>query len=109
MLCTRDVKQKQRPSHKGIALELAFTPAFASTGDVRPSAILIDKHMTSVNAINEVVGKDIYCWHVEIGQMIQIGGSVLLCHFHIMNTWSKNLLSYVPAIDKNNIWRALHF
>jgi hypothetical protein len=109
MLCTRDVKQKQKQSHEGIALELVFTPAFASIGDVRPSEILIDKHMTSVNAINEVVGKDIYCCRVENGQMIQIGGNMLLCHFHVMKAWSKNILSRVPAIDKDNIWRALHF
>jgi hypothetical protein len=65
--------------------------------------------MTSVNAINKVVGKDIYCWRVKDGQMIQIGENVLLCHFHVMKAWNKNLLSRVPAIDKDNIWRALHF
>ena len=109
MLCTRDVKQEHGQSHKGIALELALTAAFASIGDVRPSAILIDKHKTSLNAINEVVGKDIHCWRVENGEKFQVSGNVLLCHFHVIKAWSENLLTRVPAIDKDNIWRALHF
>ena len=109
MLCTRDVKREPKESHEDIALELTLTAAFASIGNVRPSAIFIDKHRTSLNVINEIVGKDIYCWRVENGQMIHIGGNVLLCHFHVMKVWSENLLSRVPAIDKNNIWRELHF
>ena len=72
ILCTRDIKQEQGQSHEGIALELALTAAFASIGDVRPSAILIDKHKTSLNAINEVVGKDIHCWRVENGEKFQV-------------------------------------
>ena len=65
-------------------LELALTAAFASIGDVRPSAILIDKHKTSLNAINEIVGKDIHCWRVENEEKIQVDSNVLLCHFHVM-------------------------
>ena len=84
MLCTTDVKREQGQSHEGIALELALTAVFASIGNVRPSAILIDKHRTSLNAINEVVGKDLYCWRVENEQKIKIRGTVLLCHFHVM-------------------------
>lgn len=103
MLCTRDVKREQGQSHESIALELALTAAFVSLGDVRPSAILIDKHRTSLNAINEVVGKDIHCWRVENGQRIQIGGNVLLCHFHVMKVWSEILLTYVPKLDKKKL------
>ena len=84
ILCTRDVKQKQGQNHEGIALELALTAAFASIGNVRPSAILIDKHKTSLNAINEIVGKDIHCWRVENEEKIQVDKNVLLCHFHVM-------------------------
>ena len=109
MLCTRDVKREQGQSHERIALELALTAVFASIGNVKPSAILINKHRTSLNVINEVVGKDLYCWRVENGQKIKIGGNVLLYHFHVMKVWTENLLSRVPAIDKDNIWRELHF
>ena len=97
ILCTKNVKREQWQSHEGIALELALTIAFASMGNVRPSAIYIDRHRMSLNTIYEVVGKDIYCWHV----MIQIGGNVLLCQFHGVKVWSEILLSRVPAIDKD--------
>ena len=90
-------------------LELAPTVAFASIRNVRPSAILINKHKTSLNAINEVIGKNIHCWRVENGEMIQIGGNTLLCHFYIMKVWSENFFSRVNAIDKDNVWRALYF
>ena len=109
VLCIRGVKQKQGQSHEGIPLELTLTAAFASIGDVRSSAILIDKHKTSLNAINEVVGKDIHCWRVENVEKFQVDENVLLCHFHIMKAWSRNLLTRVLATDKDNIWRALHF
>ena len=109
ILCTRDVKQEQGQSHEGITLELALTAAFALIRNIRSSAISIDKHRISLNAINEVVGKDIYCWRVENGQMIQIGENVLLCHFHVMKARNENLLSRVSAIDKDNFWRELHF
>jgi hypothetical protein len=103
MLCTRDVKREQGQSHKGIVLELALIVIFASIGDVRPSTILIDKHKTSLNAINEVVGKDIHCWRVENGEKIQIARNMLLCHFHVMKAWSEIFFSRFPAIDKDNI------
>ena len=41
--------------------------------------------------------------------MIQVGRDVLLCHFYVMKAWNENFLSRVPTIDKNNIWRTLHF
>ncbi len=70
---------------------------------MRPSAILIDKHKTSLNAINEIVGKDIHCWRVENEKKFQVGGNVLLYYFHVMKAWNENLLTRVPAIDKDNI------
>ena len=46
-------------------LELALTAVFESNEEVRPFAILIDKYNTSLNVINEVVGKDLHCWRIE--------------------------------------------
>lgn len=89
MLCTRDVKWKQRQNHKNIALELAFTTAIASTEDVRSSAILINKYKRISNNINDVFGKYIHFWSIDNEEMIHIGGNVLLCHFDIMKAWSK--------------------
>ena len=84
MLCTMGIKREQKQSYEGKALDLALTAAFASIRNMRYFTILIDKHRTSLNDINEVVGKDIYRWRVENRQRIQIGGNVLAWHIHVM-------------------------
>lgn len=57
MLCTKDKNE----GHEGIAIELALSAVFASIGEVRPSAIVIDKHKTSLNSISKVISNDIHC------------------------------------------------
>ena len=104
MLCSNDVKQ----GHEGIAIEIALTHVFESLGEIRPSAIVIDKHKTSLNAIQNVVQNDVLCWTYEDGAKVQIGARVLLCHFHVMKAWSENLLTSIPNEDKDRVWRALH-
>jgi hypothetical protein len=104
MLCTKDNKQ----GHEGIALELALASVFASIGDTRPTAIIIDKHKTSLNAITKVVQADVHCWNIQSGERVQVAGKVLLCHFHVMKAWSENLLTQIPIHDKDRLWRALH-
>jgi hypothetical protein len=104
MLCSKDKKQR----HEGIAIKLALTAVFASIGKVRPSAIVIDKHKTSLNSINKVIDKDAHCWTIGSERRIEVAGRVLLCHFHVMKAWSKNLLTRVPIPDKTSLWRSLH-
>ena len=104
MLCSNDIKG----GHEGIALELALTHVFESIGEIRPSAIVIDKHKTSLNAINNVVNNDLHCWIMEGDNRVQIAGRVLLCHFHVLKAWSENLLTRVPQPDKDRVWEGLN-
>ena len=104
MLCSNDVKG----GHEGIALEIALTHVFEAIGEVRPSAIVIDKHKTSLNAINKVVDNDAHCWIMKESTKVQIAGRVLLCHFHVMKAWSEHLLTRVPSDDKDRVWQALN-
>ena len=80
MLCTKDNKQR----HKEIALELTLASVFASIGDTCPTPIVIDKHKTSLNAINKIVQADVHCWSIQSGERVQVAGKILLCYFHIM-------------------------
>ena len=80
MLCSNDVKG----GHEGIALEIALTHVFEAIGEVRPSAIVIDKHKTSLNAINKVLENDAHCWIMKESTKVQVAERVLLCHFHVM-------------------------
>ena len=104
MLCTKD----KGGGHEGIAIELAFTYVFLNIGDVRPSAVIIDKHLISLNAIRCVVNNDIHCWkNGRVGED-QVAGRVFLCWFHVMKAWSENLLTRVPILDKDKVWQSLH-
>ena len=49
-----------------------------------PSAIVMDKHKTLLNTIQNIVNNDVYCWTYEGGPKILTGGRVVLCHFHVM-------------------------
>jgi hypothetical protein len=89
-------------------LYLALTSVFASNGKVRPSAIVIDKHKTSLNSINEVIDKDVHCWAIRSERRVQVAGRVLLRHFHVMKAWSENLLICVSISDKESLWRFLY-
>ena len=70
---------------------------------MKPSVIFNDEHKTSLNAINEVVGKDLHCRRVKNEEKIQVDGNVKLCHFHVMKAWSENLFTYSSVIDKDDI------
>jgi hypothetical protein len=39
---------------------------FEAIGNVRPTYIVIDKHKTSLLAIQKVVDEDKYCWRNEL-------------------------------------------
>ena len=80
MLCSKDKGQ----GHQGIAIEITLEYVFKNIGNVRPSAILIDKDMTFLNVITTIMRNDHICWKdKEIGGK-QIVCQVLLCHFHVM-------------------------
>ena len=96
MLCTKDNKQ----GHERIALELVLTYVFALIREIRPTAIVIDKHKTSLNAINKVVEADVHCWIIQSGERIQVARKILLCHFHVMKAWNENLLTRISIHDK---------
>ena len=99
MLCTKDKNE----GHEGIAIKLALSAVFASIGEVRPSAIVIDKHKTFLNSINKVIFNDIHCWSFVNDTKIQIAGRIILCHFHVIKAWSENLLTRVPEPDKEKL------
>ena len=79
MLCSKDKKQW----HVGIAIELALTSVFASIGKIRHSAIVINKHMKSLNSFNEVIDKNTHFWTIGSEGRVQVVGRILLCHFHV--------------------------
>ena len=62
MLCSKDTSSKQ----EGITLELCLKVVFEAIGNVRPTCIVIDKHKTSLLAIQKVVDEDKYCWRDEL-------------------------------------------
>jgi hypothetical protein len=51
---------------KGITLELCLKVVFEAIGNVRPTDIVINKHKTSLLAIQKVVDEDKYCWKDEL-------------------------------------------
>ena len=69
---------------------------FEAIGNVKPTCIVIDKHKTSLLAIQKVVDEDKYCWRDELVDTEQIAGKFLLCGFHVMKAWSENLLTCIP-------------
>ena len=99
MLCTKDKNE----GDEDIAIELASSAVFSSIGEVRPSAIVIDKYKTSLNPINKAISNNIYCWNFVNVTKIQIAERILLCHFHMMKAWSRTLLTRVPEPDKEKI------
>ena len=99
MLCTKDKNER----YEGIAIELALSAVSASIGEVRPFAIVIDKHKTSLNSRNKVISNNIHCWSFVNATKIQIVVRILFYHFHVMKAWSKNLFKHVPEPDKEKL------
>jgi len=56
MLCSNVIKQ----GHEDIAIEIVLTHVFESLRKIRPSAIVIDKHKTSLNTIQNVVNNNVH-------------------------------------------------
>ena len=103
MLCSKDKGQ----GHQGIAIEIALEYVFKNIENVRPSAILIDKDMTYLNAITIIVRNDPICWKDKQIREEQIACQVLLCHFHAMKAWSEHILPRVPFDRKDEFWQLL--
>jgi hypothetical protein len=96
MLCTKD----ENEGYEGIAIELTLFVVFASIGEVRPSAIIIDKHKISFNSINKVISNDIHCWSFVNATKDQIAEKNFFCHFHMIKARSENLLTRILELDK---------
>ena len=80
MSCSKDTGSRQ----EGITLELCLKVVFEAIGNVKPTCIVIDKHKTSLLAIQKVVDEDKYCWRDELVGTEQIAGKFFLCRFHVM-------------------------
>jgi hypothetical protein len=61
-----------------------------------------------MNSINEVIDKDVHCWTIGSEGRVEIAETVFLFYFHVMKAWSENLLTHVPTLDKESLWRSLH-
>jgi hypothetical protein len=70
--------------HEVIAIELALSAVFAYIRQIRPFAIVIDKHKTSINFINNVIYNDIHYWNFMNATKVQIAEIIFLCHFHVI-------------------------
>lgn len=57
MFCSNNVKQ----GHEGLAIELVLTHVFESLEKIRLFVIVIDKHKTSLNAVQNIIINDVYC------------------------------------------------
>ena len=51
--------------HESIPIEITLIHILKSLKKIRPSAIVIDKHKTSLNAIQNIMYNDVYCWTYE--------------------------------------------
>ena len=103
MLCFKHKGQ----GHQGIAIEIALEYVFKNIGNVRPNAILINKDMTSLNAITTIVRNDHICWKNKRIRGEQIACQILLYHFHAMKAWSEHLLPRVPFDRRDELWQLL--
>lgn len=98
MLCTVDLGCH----HDVIALQLTLKIVFERMGDIRPSAIVIDKSQQELDAILNVVNEDSNSWTIlEDGTRHQTSCRVLLCWFHIKKAWVENLLPQVLRKREN--------
>lgn len=52
---------RHKKKDKVISIDLALSDVFTVVGEVRPSAIIINKNKMSLNSISNVIGNDIYC------------------------------------------------
>ena len=92
MLCTVDPGCR----HDVIALSLTLKIIFGRIGNVRPSALVIDKSQQELEAIQNVVNEDPYSWIIaDNGARHQIACQILLCWFHTKKAWVENLLPQV--------------
>ena len=104
MLCSKDISSRQEI----ITLEICLNIVFEAIGNIRPTSIVINKHKTSLLAIQKIVDEDKYCWRDELVGTEQIAGRLLLCRFHVMKAWSENLLTRVPLHLKKKVWQSLY-
>ena len=93
--------------HQGIAIKISLEYVFKNIGIVRPSAILIDKDMTFLNAITTIVKNDPICWKDKRIGREQIVCQVLFCYFHAMKAWSEHILPRILFDKRDELWQLL--
>lgn len=54
------------------------------------------------------MNKNVYCWNMDDNTRTQIGEKTILCYFHVMKAWSKNLLDRTLPCNKNLVWQTLY-
>ncbi|KAJ7559641.1 hypothetical protein O6H91_04G094800 [Diphasiastrum complanatum] len=104
MLCSVDVGTQ----HESIALKLTLQEVFKWLGHVRPSAIVVDKSLNELHAIQAVIEKDPFCWRDNILGGEQVACRVLLCWFHVKRDWLENLLPEVPVECRKDVYQSLN-
>ena len=58
MHCSDDMEY----AHESIAIKIVLTYIFESLKKIRPSAIVFYKQKTSLNAFQNIINNNIYCW-----------------------------------------------
>ncbi|MCO5605167.1 hypothetical protein L7F22_059347 [Adiantum nelumboides] len=76
--------------------------------NIRPGALVIDKCMTSLLAINKVVNADQSCWEVDKdGTTQQVACTILICWFHTKKAWVEHLLPQAPKEMRETLYASM--
>jgi hypothetical protein len=93
---------------EGYEVEICFEIMFKVIENVRPSTIVINKHLPSLHVIKVAMNKNPHCWKDGVIGGEQIIAIILLCRFHALKAWIENLLPKVPHSCHHEIWHQLH-
>lgn len=97
MLCLADVKSDK----ENMILRLTIKIIFYKMGHVCPNVIIIDKCMTGINALKDVIDENLWCWKINKTCKVQTKCHILLCRFHVKKTQIESLLPKVHEVKKN--------
>ena len=95
MFCSKDYQS----GHEATTLKLTLQAVFEIMGPVNPNAIVIDKSATKFYVVTTMINNDPWCWANNIIGSEQIKCKLLLCWFHVKNSWMEHLVSHV-TVDK---------
>lgn len=69
---------------EGYAIEICFKIMFKAIENVRPSSIVINKHLPSLHVIKATMSRNLHCWKTGVIGGEKIIAKVLLCQFHAL-------------------------